>query len=511
MRTAYINAKIYQRDEEAFLIEDGEFVLFGSNEEIKKELELSDETVDLNGLYVYPGLVDSHMHLVEYGHYLNHLMLKNCKSVDQVLSEIAIEIENGSQFVIARGYDETKFTGSTYMNKEMLDRISKDIPICITRVCGHKMIVNSKVLELCGIDQESAIEGGTIDFEDGILEETAVNLVHKIWPKETVESIKEAIKKAASVCNARGITMVGSDDLLSIDNDWHMVMDAYMQLAFQQELNVRVIEQCEFESPNELAMFLDEGYTTGVSEGVFHIGPLKMVLDGSFGARTACLKEPYYDDASKKGMLVYTDEELDAYIRLANLYNMPTIAHAIGDEAMSQALRCYEEFMLQGNPLHYGVVHASLISDEDLKKIQDYNLVCYVQSLFLKDDKEMMLERLGKKRREEAYPFKTLYETNLVCDGSDAPVEDVNPFMGMYYAMDRNGLSQDQSLSLQQAFDASTKNASIANDMLNGVIKENYCADFIVLDEDLFALSKDQIKELNVRMTVMNGEIVFER
>lgn len=521
MRKGFINADIWRCEHQAFLIEDGKYIRFGTNEEIEKELSAQDELTDLKGSFVVPGFVDSHMHLLEYGSGLRQVQLKGVKSTDEILARLRARISSAEKvdWIIGRGWNEEEFNEDRIPTKEDLDGISHYIPVSITRSCGHKMVVNSRALELAGISPDSTIDGGKIDYEHGWLEETALNVIHDVWPKPTVDSLKEDILRGAQAANRYGITYIGSDDFLSLSDDWRMVLDAYMQLSYQEKLPLRVEEQCEFASLEEFASFLDEGYTWLVGDDRFHIGPLKLVTDGSLGARTAALSRPYNDDKDTKGYMTYDKAEMKAFMELASQYNMPTICHAIGDRAVDTVLKLYEKIVLPGNPLHDGIVHCQIMTPEQTQKAVDMKLNCYFQSLFIDSDARMLEARVGKKRAASSYPFRTLFEGTCASNGSDAPVEEPDVLKGIELAVTRTcldgsaSMNREEALSAEEALESYTDRgyeAFAQNDHI-GRFEEGYDADFAVLDQNILKMKPEVIHTAKVMMTVMKGNTVFSR
>lgn len=521
MRRGYINAAIYRSSATAFLADGGEIVKTGTDEEIEKLLGRDEECVDLHGAFVVPGFIDSHMHLAEYGNYLSNVQLLDCRSLEEVLKRAKQyrDAHADHPWIIGRGYNEEQFPDRRRPERAMLDEISRDRPISLTRSCGHIMVVNTRALELAGIDANTEVAGGRIDYEHGILEETAIELVHAVWPSETVETMKQYILRGAQEAARYGVTAIGSDDLISVTHDWRMVLDAFLQLSYQDKLRLRVSEQCEFDTPQELAAFLDEGYTTGVGDDTFQIGPLKMILDGSLGGRTAAMRADYQDAPGSKGYLHYDREELDTYVKLANSYNMPTIAHAIGDRALDEALHVYERYVLPGNPLGYGIVHCQIMHGEQAEQVCRMKLSCFFQSLFVDDDAPILEQRVGRKLADSSYPYRTLLEGTLAANGSDAPVETPNPLQGIQLAVTRTSLDHSASmnpvecLTAEQALDSYTVNGAriLGMESLIGSIETGKKADFAVLEKDPRAVKPEEIAAIRVLMTVQNGETVFER
>lgn len=277
MRTAYYNAVIRDSSATAILTEDERIIQVGSDEEILAEQ--ADESVNLCGMYLMPSFADTHMHLAGMGRYLSELILNGC-TLEQIGTKLrTAEVKNG--WIIGRGYSENDFAEGEVLNKAFLDSISKDVPIALTRVCGHKMTVNSKVLELIGIHEDYEAEGARIYFDTGAVEENAIPMVHAAEPVPDEKTLMEYIETGAAYCNKKGITIVGSDDFLSILENYKGMLNAFEKISFQNRLTVRVNEQCEFNDVKEFSEFLDEGYTMDVGNDLFRIGPLKLITDGS--------------------------------------------------------------------------------------------------------------------------------------------------------------------------------------------------------------------------------------
>ena len=522
MVRALINCHLYHSDNTAIRIEGNRIVKTGTNEEIEKELSSSDEVIDVKGMTVVPGFVDSHMHLLELGYYLSNVQLENCHSLADVKEKIQNRLRTlkKDKWMIGRGWNEDSFSDHQIPDKAFLDAVSKDVPIALTRSCGHVMAVNSKALELAQIDEDTEAEGGVIDYEHGILKESAMELIKAAVPKPDVMELEDYIVRGFRYANSCGITTVGSDDFLSVTQDYRDPLDAFEKLSYQERMNIRVVEQCEFADQKSYSEFLDDGYTFDVGNDFFRIGPLKLILDGSLGARTAALSRPYADDPETKGMLLLDDEELSTDIQLAQRFNMPVIAHAIGDRAVDQILKAYEENLYEGNPLHCGIVHCQILRKDQIEKILKLKLSCYFQSLFIDEDASILRERAGDDLAETSYPFKTLYEGTLSSNGSDAPVEMPDVLRGIELAVTRQSIkdpsvsmSQKENLSVEQALDSYTTAGAeqlFMSDRI-GKIEEGYLADLVVLDQDITKCDPHEIHNTKVMMTIMDGRTVFER
>lgn len=520
MKKAYINASIYKQNNNAILIEDSLIALVGSNAEVLSQTSDQDEIIDLKGMFVLPGFVDSHMHLAELGFYLSCVQLANVHSLEEMKQKMTAQLSHIRQghWLIARGYNEEKFDDPQKPTRSFLDSISKDIPICATRACGHLMVCNTKALQLADIDEETVCDGGKIDFAEGILEENAINIIHHAWPKSDVQQLEDYILKGIDCCNRYGITTVGSDDFLSLSDDYPLVLDAFEKLSYQDRMHIRVNEQCEFSSPEVFAQFLDEGYTFDVGNDYFRIGPLKLILDGSLGARSAALSDFYHDDPDNKGQLNYSFTDAETYVALANRFNMPTIAHCIGDAAVDLILDVFKEEVYEGNPLHHGLVHCQILRQDQIKEIIEKQYSCYFQSIFIEADADILEERVGKKLAETSYPYKSLYHGTLSSNGSDAPVEMPDALLGIQLACTRSSahgasINPEQALTIEEAIDSYTIQGAkqLFMDEKIGKIEQGYYADLVVLEEDITKKDIQKVKDTKVMMTIMNGEVVFER
>lgn len=517
MLQAYINAKIRNTKDTAFLVRDSYIIQTGSDEKILQEVTDEDEVIDLAGAFVTPGFADTHMHLLGYGMYLDSIRLDDARSIEDIQTKVRRHVNDPERtWITAYGYNEDRFTQPERPTKQMLDDISRDKPIVLMRSCGHVMTVNSKALELAGITEDTEIPGGAVDYEHGILEENAMTMITALSEDPDRNTLRRWAVKAMKQLNRCGITMVGSDDFIALGRDWKTVTDILMQMSYRDELTVRISEQCEFNTPEDLAEFLDEGYTTGVGDDMFRIGPLKMIADGSLGAGTAALRDGYLDDPENHGILIHDDDTLDTFIGLANRYNMPAITHAIGDEALDQVLRVYEEYVLPGNPLHYGIVHCQIMREDQIEKVKKMHLDAYFQSLFIEDDASILKTKVIPETANTSYPFASLYHSVLAGNGSDAPVTEPDVMKSIALAVSRRSsagvyLRPEEALTVSEALSSWCENGvrMLGWEEETGAIEAGRLADFAVLDQDIEQLPPEEIVKRKVLMTVVGGKVVY--
>ncbi len=516
---AIIHANIYQNENDALLIEDGIIQEINTTEKILEKVSDQDEVIDLHGAFLLPGFIDTHLHLLNLGYTLSNVSLQYAQSLEDIAQTLKGKLpQDQNTWLVARGYNETKYSNQEGPTKSFLDEISKDIPIVLIRTCGHVLVANSKAIELAQVTESAIYENGKIDINSGIFEERGMEVILSARKKPTNAELKDYLSLAMKEVNRYGITSVGSDDFVSLTENYENPLDVFLQESYQGRLTIHVTEQCEFNEAKDLANFLDDGYTTGVGDDFFEIGPLKVILDGSLGGHTAALTKPYLDTHTV-GNLMYEDDELREIIHLANTYNMPTIAHAIGDKAVDQALRIYKDEVLENNPLGYGLVHTQILRKDQIKEIVEKKLNCYYQSLFIDADASMLNQRIDSSLRTTSYPYKTLFKNTLCANGSDAPVETPDVLKGIYLAITRKSLTtndkmnQDECLTIDEAISTYTDSAAkiLGHEDTRGKIEVGYDADLVVLDKDITKCDVSDILKTKVLMTIVHGEEVYSR
>jgi predicted amidohydrolase YtcJ len=363
MDLIFINGKIVTMDVsnpivEAAFIKDRIIADIGTDSEILSYKNSDTEIIDLNGKLMVPGFNDSHMHLLNYGSSLLNVNLVGVRSIEEMIERTTKFIVdsniNSNDIIQGRGWNHDYFTEKRFPNRYDLDKISTTQPIMLTRACGHVSVVNSKALEIAGITKNTPqVDGGHFDIDEngellGIFRENALSLVYDQIPEPSVENIKKMIMTAAANANTQGITSVQSDDLLSVTvEDFTKVIRAYTELRDEGKLTVRVNEQCLLDKVENLNKFLNMGYRTGKGDELFKIGPLKLLADGSLGARTAYMCKPYSDDPSTSGIPVYTQEDLDNLVITAHNAGMQVAVHCIGDKAIYMVLKVLKKLRIK--------------------------------------------------------------------------------------------------------------------------------------------------------------------
>ncbi|WP_352419296.1 amidohydrolase [Proteiniborus sp.] len=534
-----INGRIHTMDlsnpiAEAVAIKEDKIFKVGHNDEILFTKDENTIVVDLKGKVVVPGFNDSHMHLLGFGYFLNMVDLSNCRSIDEIIEKTKEYIKEKNikegKWVRGRGWNHDYFEAEKrFPSRYDLDKISTEHPIVLTRACGHICVANSKAIEMAGLNRETQqVEGGHFDVDEsgellGIFRENALDLIYSIIPSPKHDEIKKAIKDAMVYANSKGLTSVQTDDFGNIPGyDFKEVIKVYNELKESGELTLRVYEQCLLPEIRLLNEFIEAGYGTGHGDEMFKIGPLKLLGDGSLGARTAALCQPYADEPSTKGILVFTQEELDELVKTAHNNKMQVAIHAIGDKIMYMALESIEKALMESPRLNHrhGIVHCQITDEALLNKYSELNVIAYIQPIFLHYDIHIVEERLGKEKAKETYAFKSMLDKNInIALGTDCPVEPLDVMPSIYCAVTRKDLKgypekgwlPEEKLTVEEAIYNYTMGSAYASfeDNIKGSITEGKLADMVVLSQDIFEVELDTIKDIEVDMTILGGKIVY--
>ena len=531
MNTILKNGKIYVNKgnfEEAIYIKDGIVQQFGSNVEILKNT--ADNIVDLCGRTVLPGFNDSHMHLLGVGVAMTTCNLTSAKSIEDIiqLGQNFLEENESIQALAGRGWNQDYFIhGENRLpNRQDLDKISTDIPIVFSRVCGHVYIGNTKAIELLDVDENTRVDGGVIELgidgkPNGVFNENAIGLIGSAIPSKSDQDIEKDFLTAANYALSVGLTSVQSNDVGGSGTEamYNIINNIYKD----EKLKLRYSHQFNFQDINDFENYLETEHLTGqYDENFLSKGVLKLFKDGSLGARTAVMLEDYKDSPGIRGVSALTDKQLQDLCDLATENGIQVVTHAIGDGAIESVINAYEKTMVNGeNPLRHGIVHCQITSKAQLERIAKLNIPVMYQPIFLDYDINIVEDRVGKELASTSYAFNSLYKLGAhVSLGTDAPVEDCNPFPNIYCAVNRlcidgtpkGGFNPSEKMELEDAIDAYTIGSAYNEfkEGFKGRLMPNYVADLIILDRDIFTIDPLEIKDIKVLKTMIDGEFVFE-
>ena len=534
MRTTYQNGIVYTGDgwADSFTVEDGKFIRVGQTD---RQLEDTGNTVDLGGHFVCAGFNDSHMHLLNFGQVLSMAQLSahtdSLSGMLDYLRDYIVETKpETGEWVLGRGFNHDYFRDEPrFPTRYDLDRVSTVHPICITRACGHICVVNSKALEMIGVDRSTPQpEGGRIAHDEngepnGQFFENALGLVLERMPVPDEATIRRMLRLAAARLNGYGITSCHSDDYeVFPDVGYETVLSAVKALEDAGELTVRVQEQAQLTTPDALRGYIESG-AARYQSALFKSGPLKLIGDGSLGAHTAYLSRPYADAPDTRGMAIYTQAQLDEMIDCANRAGMAVAIHAIGDATLDRVLDAIEKALTscpRENHRH-GIVHCQITRPEQLERIQKLHMHVYTQSIFLDYDTKIVRDRVGDALAETSYAAKSLLSGGVsVSNGSDSPVEAPDVLRGITCAVTRRSIGSTdapyrpaEALTVREAIDSFTQGGAYASfeEDIKGKIAPGMLADFVVLAQNPFETAPEEIHTIAVLETYLGGKCVYKK
>jgi len=505
---------------EAVLVENGKIIEIGPFEKLKST---ADILIDLKGAVMYPGFVDSHLHILFHGEKLIRLDLSKAHSAEEMLALVHEAAQNipSDKWLLGEGWDENKFVDKRIPTMQELDSIRSE-PILLTRVCHHVVLGNTAALEAGGITEKSeSPAGGKIGRNaknqlTGLLYEQACNMVTNAIPREGEDYLKyleEALNLSIDDMLSKGLTGAHSEDM-SYFGKYTNPLTAYERvIGEKQHFRVHLLRHYTvFEEMMEANLTFDEPF--------IEPGAMKIFADGSLGGATAALIKPYTDNETNRGLLIHTDEELIKLVKLARKYNEAIAVHIIGDAAAEQVINAIERY-----PVTTGkrdrLIHCCVLNEDLINRMKKLPVIVDIQPAFVPSDFPWVIDRLGEERVEYAYAWKKLLNRGILCAaGTDAPIEDINPLTTIYAAVERkkvnqshNGYLPNEKLTRFEAIRAYTYGSAqaIGKEDIRGLILQGYDADFSIFDRDLFVGTSEDILAAKAVKTVVAGRVVYER
>lgn len=514
------NATIYTVNEnfdtaEAFVVNKGKIVEVGLIKDLEAKYE-AKTTFDANGKTIVPGLIDAHAHLLNLGMSMQQVDLVDTKSYQEILQRVSdFQKEKNSNYILGRGWDQNDWEVKEFPTKKELDSMFPNTPVSLRRIDGHAMIVNSKALELAGITSETKMAGGEVILKDGepsgVLVDAPMRLIWKTLPKQDKDFYIKALKDAEKECLQLGLTTIdeAGSDRLAIE-----LIDSLQQAG---EMSLRVYAMITKNKAN-LDYYLDKGI---VKTDRLNVRSVKIWADGALGSRGAAMREEYSDQEGQHGAMVTDEKELDSLAKriVSAGYQMNT--HAIGDSANISVLRVYSEALKNIDDPRWKVEHAQIITTSDFNYFSK-KILPSIQPTHATSDMYWAEDRVGSERIKGAYSYKTLLEkSGMVALGTDFPVEKVNPMYTFYAAVARKdlenypdgGYRMEEGLTREETLKGMTIWAAYSNfeEDEKGSIEVGKFADFTVLEKDIMTIPEDEIPNVNVNATFINGEKVYSK
>lgn len=515
---------------DALAIWQGKVLATGSVAEIMTLKGDHTSMVDLQGRFAMPGLNDAHLHLISIGLTLNWIdaTAASLPTLDALLNAISDQaaITPKGQWILARGYDQTKLDIGRHPLIAELDLVAPDHPVMLVRACGHISIFNSPAFIRAGIDENSPVpDGGLIEKRDGALTglvaENAQSVIRAAIPEPDEQELVSAIEAAGELLLSYGITSV---------------MDAAVgQVAGFKEIRAYHIAKQEDRLPVRTWLALlgdpdksivpqcyEAGLVSGVGDDMLTIGAVKIFLDGSAGGRTAWMMQPYPDDNGNIGVQILPDEKLQALVLDAHSKGYQLACHAIGDAAIDQLITAYE-LALTAEPdadRRHRIEHCGFSTPQQHERMQQAGIYPCPQQVFIYDFGDAYISVLGEERGLSSYPLKTWLDLGFKpATGSDSPVCHPNPFPNIYSMLTRKtwqGTVMDaaQCVTIEEALRVYTEYGAFSQkkEQVKGRLVAGQLADIAVFSRNLLtATPEDILHHTGCIMTIRSGKVVFVR
>ncbi|MCA1667210.1 MAG: amidohydrolase [Thermomicrobia bacterium] len=508
---------------QAVAIRNGLIAAVGANDDALAERCADTDVLDLHGRTATAAFNDAHCHPMHVGFAAAAVNARpeETSSIAQLVARIRERAESQppDRWIRARGYDDARFAERRHPNRADLDRAAPEHAVFVVRACGHIAAVNTKALQRAGITAATPDpEGGVIDRDEhgeptGILRETAMRFVSDVIQEPSVDEIVEALDRAAALYHAVGVTSVAEAGIHRPEE-----MTAYQALHDRGAGGLRTY----------LMMMVDEmldgleqtGIRTGLGDARLRIGPAKLFIDGSIGGRTARMHHPYRGEAENVGLWMQTPHALKTKFKRAHDLGWQCCAHAIGDAAIDLLLDCYEEAMTANprpNPRHR-IEHCEFITDIAVfDRIKRLGCIPIPGTTFLRDFHPVYLQNLGPERLRYANAMRTFIDRGIIAAASsDAPVVTVSPLAGIETMVTRKDFAGDvahpeEAITFAEAVWAYTSAGAYASfeEKLKGSLTPGKLGDVTVLSADARTVDPDDIAEMTVDYTIMDGDIVY--
>nr|WP_315467836.1 amidohydrolase [uncultured Undibacterium sp.] len=520
-----LNAKQQLQKFDAMLVDDkGRVLATGLQKNLQKKNPQA-KLVDLGGKTVLPGLIDAHGHVFGLGTAASQLSLRATNNLTEALAAISLYAKQATQqqWILGGEWNQAIWKLDRFPNAKELDSVVADKPVWLRRVDGHAGWANSKALALAGITKSTPDPaGGKIERDEhgeasGILVDSAMDILEKVIPPQNDAELRIALDAALKQLRSVGLTTV-HDAGVDAQSD-----KLFREYATQGKLTTRVYGMI-----GGVDQFFDVVSTAGplknLADDRYALRAVKLYSDGALGSRGAALLAPYSDAPHTKGLLFVQDKQMQSMVQKAAAKGYQVNVHAIGDAGNRQVIDALASIPKQHDAkiLRHRIEHAQVLELSDIPRVAKANIIPSMQPTHATSDMNMAEDRVGKDRIKGAYAWRSfLKQGSKIPCGSDFPIENPNPFWGIYSAVTRQDHQQmpvkgwypEQAMTVQEAFRCFTLDAAYAGhqEKIVGSLEKGKWADFIVIDQDIFTIPSKDIYKTVVLQTWQAGKQVYTK
>lgn len=507
---------------EAIAIAGQRIIAVGGSDEIRVLAGPETDVIELGGRFAMPGFIDTHTHFLDGGLRLASVDLRDAATPDEFVRRLAEHAEQlpAGTWILGGDWDHEMW-GGELPDREWIDAVTTEHPVFVTRLDWHMALANSRALELAGFDPKTRDPAGGEIVRDGtgrptgVLKDNAMEYVFEAIPEPTAVEQDSALSAAMRFAASLGVT--GVHDM----GTWSGLA-AYERAHRRGALTLRVRVFVPLSTVERLATFVEERGGTG--DDMLSWGGLKGFVDGSLGSSTALFFDPYLDSPATSGLTVIGMDALADRVRIADSAGLQVAIHAIGDRANAELLDLYHDLAGEHGERdrRYRIEHAQHLRPEDFGRFAELGVIPAMQPYHAIDDGRWAERKIGPERARSTYAFRSLEDAGArPAFGSDWTVGPLDPLLGIFAAVTRrtldgahpDGWIPEQRITLGEALRAYTSDAASAGfiDDRVGILKPGMLADIVVLDRSPFDVDPSVIRDLEVELTLVGGEIVFEQ
>ena len=527
-------------NQEAIAVTGYQVTAVGSNEEIGAYIGPDTQVVELDGRFAMPGFIEGHGHFMSLGRSKQILDLNNAKNWDEIVSMVAGAVDKAQpgEWIFGRGWHQDKWDSvpddavDGVPRNDTLNAVSPDNPVRLGHASGHAAFFNDAALAEAGIDGDTSDPpGGTIvrtpeGRATGLMRETAQRLIDeaisvyegRLTPEEAEQMDRERVMLAADEALRHGVTSF-QDAGSTLE-----MIDFFRQLEEEGNLPVRLYVMVRRASNEVMAEALPDYRMPAEGNDFLTVRSIKRQVDGALGAHGAWLLEPYEDLPNTDGLVLETIEDIERTAEIAVEHGYQVNTHAIGDRAVREILdlyeRVWERLEVDGSALRWRIEHSQHIDPVDVPRFGELGVIASVQAIHGTSDGPWIPTRLGDERaKSTSQPWRDLFETGaIVTNGTDVPVEPINAIASYYASVSRmmvNGerFYPEHVMTREEALQTYTYNNAFAafEEDVKGTLTPGKYADIVVLSQDLLTVEEDRIPQTTVDMTIVGGEIKYQK